>query len=136
MASLIGSAASAAPLVGAGLGVDTAMPMINTPASVTPLSQQIAGIQQPLLTTPTLGGETQMPSLGVDLSMPVQAPEIKGPSFMDSLGTNLQGLAQIANQSGKPTQPRMQSIITTPMQQYGVQQGDLLALLRNLGGMQ
>lgn len=135
MGAMLGASAGAAGPLAASLGTSTAMPTIAMPASVMPLSQQIAGMAQPALTAPTLGGEQKLPSLGVDLSMPSGS---QGPGLLEQLGSGLAGAGQSFGAVKKALQPQSQ-----PMQMMQLSQGrqpvqlqgtDLLSLLRGMGG--
>lgn len=133
MASLLSSAAPALTATAPSLGVNTAMSAGAMPASVMPLSQQIAGISMPALQTPTLGGEAKLPSLGVDTSV---APS-QGPGLLAQLGSGLQNAGDAYKtvtkglQQQKPMEMMKLGGFREPVQ---LQQSDLLSLLRTMGG--
>jgi len=133
MAGIFGG--SAEPVSGASLGIDTSMPTMGMPTSVMPLSQQIAGMAQPALSTPTLGGEQRLPSLGVDTSMPT-GPQ--GPGFFSQLGSGLENAAQSFKDVSAlmgPTAPPMQFNKLMPARpQVQLQQANLMDFLSMLGG--
>lgn len=134
MASLFSSAAPALTAAAPALGVDTALSAGAMPASVMPLSQQIAGMSMPALQTPTVGGEVKLPSLGVDTSV---APKQEGPGLLAQLGSGLQGAGDAYKnvtkglQQQKPMEMMQLGGFRGPVQ---LQQSDLLSLLRNMGG--
>lgn len=132
MASLLSSAAPALTAAAPSLGVNTAMSAGAMPASVMPLSQQIAGMSMPALQSPTLGGTPRLPSLGVDTSLSTQ-----GPGLFSQLSSGLQGAGDAYKSVSKNLQQQkpMEMMQLAPMRQTGLlQQVDLLALLREMGG--
>lgn len=85
--------------------------MATMPASVMPLSQQLANMQIPNLSVNS--ANQMLPSLGVDMTLPTPvAPETGGPSFL----TDLAGQLQDANkflQTMSPQQPqRFENLLT------------------------
>lgn len=117
--------------------LSSAMPTMAMPASVMPLSQQIAAMPQPNLTVPQLGGPTTMPSLGVDTTMPtIQAPQMGqagGPNLLQQLAS---GLASFAPQQGQSQSAPMQwSPMNASRPAVQLPQVDLLAYLNSIGGM-
>lgn len=136
MGSILGSSGDMLAPLTQSLGVSTAMPTMGVPSSVTPISQQIAAMSQPSLSMPAFGGEQKLPSLGVDLSMPTS---IETPGLFSQLGSGLSNINEKlgAIEKYQPKTEPMQMMQLAPMRQAGpLQSNDLLALLRNLGGLQ
>jgi len=135
MGAILGASGGAVAPLAQSLGVSKALPSMGVPSSIMPLSQQIAGMTQPALSAPMLGGEQKTPSLGVDLSM-LTGPQ--GPSIFEQLGSSISNAGKAYGDTRKLLQPQTQPMqmmqLSAPRQTGPLQSSDLLALLRNLGG--
>lgn len=124
--SLFGAGGAGAASTGAGLGVNTAMVQPTIPTSVMPLSQQIASMQQPTLTNPMTTLKSG-PTLGVDTSIKIPQQQ-QSQALLDTLRQ------EFAGYTPKQSEPLKMMQLQQPGQLSSIQQQDLMALLKNLGG--
>lgn len=132
LGSLFGSSDTINPST--SLGVNTNMPQMMVPNSVMPLSQQIANMSKPNLVNP-MTVTKQGPSLGVDTT--IKKPELQQmkesmPIFSDSTTALLSQINKQAEANLKNALPMMR--LSQMQQPQAIQQMDLAALLRSLGG--
>lgn len=126
LGSLFGVGGAGAASTGTGLGVNTAIAQPTIPTSVMPLSQQIASMQQPILTSP-MDMVKKGPSLGVDTSIKLPQQQ-QSQALLDNLRQEFTGYTPKQSEALKMMQ------LQQPSQLASIQQQDLMSILKSLGG--